>query len=466
MKYLSLFSGVGGFDSGLDAADMECVGQVEKDKTCLKVLSRHWPDIKKVSDVREVGSDTFVRPDCVCAGWPCQGNSVAGRRAGMADQRSGLWGEVVRVLAAFRPAVFLGENVPGILSVCGCHTCRSLKALQAMHAKKRGEKCDCPRCYAFAYRICDSQWWGLAQRRRRVFVVGCFGDWRRAAEVLFERESLPWDSPPSRETREGVAGTIAAGAHPGGFNGRDAETGNYAFTELGEGHSSFQETEISASFRGSGGGGVNANLIAHTLRAEGHDTSEAGTGRGVPLVAATLPASEGGVSSRMHPVIPVHASGCHNANSAGIGKAGDPMHAIDSTGDAAIAFAQNERDEVRAIGGNIARALPAQPGMKQQTYLAYAIQERAVSENITNGPQGKGYQEGTAYTLEARHHQQSVAGRTGVRRLTPTECERLQGFPDGWTEPHSDSARYRMLGNAVSVPVVYWIGKRIMEFSK
>lgn len=136
-----------------------------------------------------------------------------------------------------------------------------------------------------------------------------------------------------------------------------------------------------------------------------------------------------------------------------------------------VAFAQNTRDEVRLQGGDgrIAGALAAEPGMKQSTYLAYAIQERAVSENLAAGPQGSGIQEGVAYTLEARNKVQSVASQWAVRRLTPRECERLQGFPDGWTDvpyrgkPAADGPRYKALGNSMAVNVMRWIGWRIKE---
>lgn len=155
------------------------------------------------------------------------------------------------------------------------------------------------------------------------------------------------------------------------------DRGLVAYTELGEGHQTFRETDCASSFRGNGGGGIGANIVAHALRSEGADASEQGTRRGTPLVA-------------------------------------------------------------------------------------YAIQERAGAESEKDGPQGKGWKDGTAFTLEARHHVQSTASRYGVRRLTPKECERLQGFADDWTAGHSDSARYRMIGNAVAVPVARWIGERII----
>jgi len=99
--------------------------------------------------------------------------------------------------------------------------------------------------------------------------------------------------------------------------------------------------------------------------------------------------------------------------------------------------------------------------------VAYAIQERAVSENVDAGPQGKGWQEGVAFTMEARHHAQSVSCGMQVRRLTPTECARLQGFPDDYLDilyrgkPAADGPKYKALGNSWAVPVVRWIGERI-----
>lgn len=189
-----------------------------------------------------------------------------------------------------------------------------------------------------------------------------------------------------------------------------------------------------------------APIVAHSLRAEGHDASEDGTGRGTPLVF-----DERSVTSP------------HNRSACRPGDAVPTMHSSPLS-------------------------------------VAYAIQERAVAENLKCGPQSKGWQEEKAYCLESRHTPQTVAGfkrgqcakarsdsyqleqsptltstdsgtqqspgvqiGSTVRRLTPRECERLQGFPDDWTEGHSDSARYRMLGNAVAVPVATWIGRRILE---
>lgn len=387
LTFGSLFAGCGTFDLGLDRAGMRGVWQCEIDERCRSVLHRHWPDVPQHDDVRTLNVSTeFVRPQLIVGGWPCQGNSVAGRRAGMADERSGLWGEVKRVLREFSPQWFLGENVPGILSVNGGRDW--LAVLRDM--AELG--------YGFAYRVLDAQWFGVPQRRRRVFIVGCLGDWRRAAEILFERDSLPWDSPPSREARPRVAASITAGtssgsgvSKPGRRREDDVNTVvNCLDAHMGSGgpdDNAAQASHLIAAIRtantGANGHGIaidvshtldgaNGQCIAHTLRSEGHDASEDGTGRGVPLVAGTLQAN-------------------------------------------------------------------------------YGKKQGLDNQHIDGGCQ------------------MFAQTRSGVRRLTPRECERLQGLPDDWTrydatgKELSDSKRYHMIGNAGAVPVLEWIGRRIVE---
>lgn len=116
MKFLSLFSGIGGFDLGLERAGMECVGQVEKDEYCLAVLAHHWPAVKRVADIYDVTESDFGAVDLVCGGFPCQPFSLAGKRAGAGDHRY-LWPEMLRVIKAYRPSWVLGENVAGIVGV-------------------------------------------------------------------------------------------------------------------------------------------------------------------------------------------------------------------------------------------------------------------------------------------------------------------------------------------------------------
>jgi DNA (cytosine-5)-methyltransferase 1 len=191
-------------------------------------------------------------------------------------------------------------------------------------------------------------------------------------------------------------------------------------------------------------------LIAHTLRAEGFDASEDGTGRGTPLV-------------------PVHAFDTRQSD---VVQYGDRAGPLDTDGfSQAVAFAQNSRDEVRLQGGDgdIVGALAAEPGMKQTTYVAFSAKDHGADAGDT------------APTLRAMGHagshangggQVAVATPMAVRRLTPRECERLQGFPDDWTlipwrgrpaDQCPDGPRYKSLGNSMAVPVMQWIGKRIAE---
>jgi len=116
MKFISLFAGIGGFDLGLERAGMECVGQVEIDKKCQAVLSKHWPKVKRMGDIRYVKGTEFGTVDLICGGFPCQPFSTAGKRKGEADDRY-LWPEMVRVIAAIRPTWIIGENVAGIISM-------------------------------------------------------------------------------------------------------------------------------------------------------------------------------------------------------------------------------------------------------------------------------------------------------------------------------------------------------------
>jgi len=350
MTFGSLFSGIGGFDLGFERAGMECVWQVEINEQARRVLADHWPDVQRHDDVKTFNATIAVRPDLICGGFPCQDLSVAGKRAGLAGERSGLFYEFMRIVGEFAPEWVCIENVPGLLSSNGG---RDMGAVLGTLGQLG---------YGWSYRVLDAQWFGVAQRRRRVFIVGCLGDGRRAAEVLFESDCLPWDSAPSREAGKRVAASLTRGSGVGSNDpGRRRED--------------------------------DVNIV-QTLRAEGFDASEDGTGRGTPLIAATLNSGGNNGGFRTEP------------------------------GEHLVAFAQNQRDELRTM--DVAGALAAEPGMKQQTYAMQTM---------------------------------------GVRRLMPIECERLQGFPDNWTAGNSDSARYRMLGNAVCVSVAEWIGKRLMEAS-
>ena len=203
MRFGSPFTGIGGFDLGMERAGMTCKWQVEIDTTCQGVLARHWPQAQRYSDICEVRGDELESVDLICGGFPCQDVSVAGKRQGLAGERSGLWYEFHRLLAEARPQWAVIENVPGLLSSNGGRDFAViLRGLVELG-------------YGACWRVLDAQYFGVAQRRRRVFIVGSLGD-GRAAQVLFEPESLSGDSAPSREAGTQVAGSLMQGSSGSG----------------------------------------------------------------------------------------------------------------------------------------------------------------------------------------------------------------------------------------------------------
>lgn len=349
--FIELFAGIGGFSLGLERAGMECVGQVEIDRAARGVLSAHWPHVPRFEDVRAFGRKVFDGPvDLIAGGFPCQDVSLAGRRAGLAGKRSGLWWQFRRVVRELRPRWVLVENVPGLLSS---------REGQDFAVVVRGlVKCG----YCVAWRILDAQHFGLAQRRRRVFLVASLGS-GRAAEVLFEPVGLQRDPAPGRKTWEEVAGALGSCSARGGRRATDLD----------------------------GAGAYIAGALTNRV-----PTSDASCG------------SQGHILAHPDPAYTV---------SGGSGRFGSGREHQDT-----FVFSHGAGGDKRT---------------------------RIVRAGDYAGALGVGKQD-------------AVAGSFGVRRLTPLECERLQGFPPGWTEGQSDTARYRQLGNAVAVPVVEWIGRRLV----
>ena len=377
----SLFSGIEGFGLGFERAAIPIAWSCEIDKDARKVLAEHWPTTHCYPDVKELDG-TAPRVDVLCGGFPCQDLSVAGNRAGLAGERSGLFHEFMRVAGALAPRWVVIENVPGLLS---SQDGRDMGTVLGTLADLG---------YGWAYRVLDAQFFGVAQRRRRVFIVGHLGDAPRAASVLFEPESCDGDSAPSREARQAVAATL--GSRAGGSRTTDLD----------------------------GIGSYVCDGIPTPLGPVGPLTSRTGSLRG--------DAAEGGqyVACTVHGE---HSTAMTGRGDAAVAFPTDRVRSLDTTGGYAtnqggtiVAFSENQRGEVL---------------------------ETEISHQLTTG----GGKPGQGYPAVRQDMQ--------VRRLTPLECERLQGFPDGWTACLSDSARYRTLGNAVAVPVAEWIASRIYSTS-
>ena len=201
MRFVSLFAGVGGFDLGLEMAGHECVGQVEIDKHCQQVLAKHWPDVPRHDDVRTANEwadrvGLVGRTDLVCGGFPCQDVSVAGRRAGLAGERTGLFWDALSFASHVQARWVLLENVPGLLT---SNQGRDFGTV----ALALGDA-------GFDYlewRVLDSQFFGVPQRRRRVFIVASTSIPHRRP-LLTEPEVCEWNPPKVRTQGEEAAGTI------------------------------------------------------------------------------------------------------------------------------------------------------------------------------------------------------------------------------------------------------------------
>jgi DNA (cytosine-5)-methyltransferase 1 len=214
VRFVSLFAGVGGFDLGLETSGHICVGQVEIDKNARKILERHWPNVPKHDDVttaKEWANAIGLRGnvDLVVGGFPCQDLSVAGKRAGLAGKRSGLFFDALAFAESVEAKTIILENVPGLLS---SNQGRDFGQLLTELADAGFSNIE--------WRVLDSQFFGVAQRRRRVFIVASLGT-EPFKQILTERESSSRDSQESesqgKDTAGAVADRVGAGSRVGNF---------------------------------------------------------------------------------------------------------------------------------------------------------------------------------------------------------------------------------------------------------
>jgi len=419
MRFISLFAGVGGFDLGFERAGHECVLQVEKDQHCLEVLRRRWPNVPKMEDVRDVTKQSAPDVDMVIGGFPCQDVSLAGTRKGLdgGRSRSGLWFEFHRILRELRPRIAVVENVPGLFSSNGGNDFATI--LRGLSEQR----------YLSAWRVLDAQFFGVPQRRRRVFFVASLGD-GACAEILFERESVRRDTAKSRKTRPGAAGEPQG--RPGGV-----------------------EPVIADPLRSGGDG------LPPSPRTPGEVVynaySAADRIRGTEGVASTLSSEGGGTGAK---------TGLYCIDMGG-GKSGA---AVSATVTAKWA---------KQAGGPAGSASETDNCVIQDT--VGTLDKKCYGDRGDSSDADKMVIQDTAEPLAATltHHNYADRGnssdcsklitqsQTGaVRRLTPVECCRLQGFPDDWNDDQTDSQRYRQMGNAVCVTVAEWLGRRIAEYGE
>lgn len=400
------------------------------EKFPVAVLQHHYPDVPCHGDFTTIKDDEYGAIDLLVGGTPCQSFSVAGLRGGMDDDRGNLALEFLRLAQRKTPKWLVWENVPGVLSSKGGRDFGSFLGALAEIG------------YGFAYRVLDAQYFGVAQRRRRLFVVGYLGDWRRAAAVLFERESLLGNPAPSREEGEKVAPAVTTGppfSRTGNervecdaivpmVNGSHWDDPSNPHPTLNQSHNTggigASNQEV-FSQRGSG-------LVPMQLRVGVDPTNGAVTGE----VAATMTTGAGSSSGtgprvlECEAIVPVTGP-----LTAGMGRGPRGTEGVESN---------HVIPAVRTFSGN------------QESPVAGTLETTCHD-----------YSRADSFNMAVSH---AVASGLSVRRLTPTECERLQGFPDNFTQiPYRnkpaencpDGPRYKALGNSMAVPVMRWIGERI-----
>lgn len=460
----SLFSGAGGFDIGFCAAGFEPAWFCEIDPTARAVLERHWPSVPCYEDINTLDPAALTAVDVLIGGFPCQDVSVAGKRAGLAGNRSGLFWQMARIIEGLRPTWLVLENVPGLLSSDGPNDMGTV--LWAL-----GE-----RGYGWAYRVLDAQHWGVPQRRRRVFIVGHSGaDTRRAAQVLFESDRGEGDSAESSPERQELAYCLSASARGTGDGHGNAWNSTY-IADTVRSHPRPGSNSVGAiCFEDKGTNVGWSDDLAPTLRV-GADSK----GLFQPAVAATLRSRN-------------HAPG---VNEPGRGGEDDqnlivideqnaatvPMVGSLSTGGAHTNRGFAIANTIQASAGHHGHGIPrGDGGDNLVATLAHCLngsQERldgSVETFVTSLAEN---QRGELRTSDVSPALGAGGGKPGsresaawngatVRRLMPVETEALQGWPRDWTrwtadgKDLADGPRYRLVGNGVAAPVARWIAERI-----
>jgi len=341
MKYGSVCSGVEAATMAWHHMGWEPSFFSEIESFPCAVLKHHYPEVPLHGDFTTIGENDYEPIDLLVGGTPCQSFSIAGLRKGMADDRGNLALEFLKLAQRTRPTWVVWENVPGVLSSNGG---RDFGAFLGGLGEIG---------YGFAYRVLNAQYFGVPQRRRRVFVVGYLGDWRPPAAVLFERHSLSGHPAPSREAREETAKCLTAG-----------------------------------------------------------------------------------IAQR-----------------------------YDSETEKMICFEPRSPDGVPRISKDVCPTLNTMGGGQREPCVAFGINEQPdVAHCLRSGASKADKHESPTY----------VTNNAQVRRLTPVECERLQGFPDDFTKiPYRgkpvdkcpDGPRYKAMGNSMAVPVMKWIGERIEKIN-
>ncbi|HBT1986412.1 TPA: phage N-6-adenine-methyltransferase [Klebsiella pneumoniae] len=408
------------------------------------VLAERWPEVVNLGDMTKIAAAVRAgevqAPDVMVGGTPCQAFSIAGLRNGLSDARGQLTLSYVELANAIddkriergeEEAIFVWENVPGVLTshdnAFGCFLAGL--AGESCELEPSGGKWSHSGCVygpqrTIAWIVKDAQYFGVAQRRKRVFVVASARKGFDPGQVLFESEGVRRDTPPSREPQTAVAALTARGVGTCGADDNQAQAGHLlAF----------------------GGGNTGGNIdVAACLTAKGQR---------IDFEVETFAVH--GTQDPDKNLELAHTLGRNHGQENACIAFSYKDHGADASEDLSPTLRAGNSDNSNANGG--------QPP-------AICIQHASIGRHDDAGPQGKGWQEDVAFTMDSRASADAVQFGAQVRRLMPVECERLQGFPDShtlisWRGKEAtecpDGPRYRAIGNSMAVPVMRWIGERI-----
>jgi DNA (cytosine-5)-methyltransferase 1 len=439
VRYLSVCSGVEAASLGWHSLGWTPVGFSEIEPYPCRILADQFPHVKNYGDMTRYKEWDIDREsvDIIVGGTPCQAFSVAGMRKGMEDPRGNLALGFVGMVDFFRPEWVLWENVPGVLSSNGGRDFGSILGAFSELG------------YGWSYRVLDAQYFGVPQRRQRIFLVGhSSGDSRRAGKVLFESDCVRRHPSESRKTRQVTATATKTGTVSSKWaKGAGGPAGDEAYnlvTVMYDHHPNdsrvtgpVDESPTVAARWGTGGG--NTPLVQHAYRK-----------------------SRRAQSTEDHETW-VEDEVANTLNTFDLGDIRSTMLAVQP-----IALAENTIGRQPENGGN---GNGFTVGGPMYTLNATGVHGVAHTFKVRGGCEGggKGYlgQDNKAFTISTSQDQYLSVDMV-VRRLTPTECERLQGMPDGWAKApgkESDSGRYKAIGNSMAVPVMKWIGERIQKES-
>lgn len=498
LRYLSVCSGIEAASVAWKPLGFECAAMSEIAAFPRSVLQHHYPRVPLRGDFTEIEENDHGTIDVLVGGTPCQSFSINGLRGGLADDRGNLALEFLRLAARKRPRWLLWENVPGVLSSWSDDPDHPPQEEITPGIGDDGERWLCPTgfeivrqrndfdCflsgmaelgYGFAWRILDAQYirvqshaFAVPQRRRRVFVVGYLGDWRPPASVLFERESLRGHSAPRRETGAYIANALGTGFESrGGPSGMiDAAQGNHLLPIC---------EDVAKTMQSSDGGVGNDyhSVVAEPLTTSPYADRPGAESQLIPQVADPISSREQSTYShegkhmRLHNCIPYPANDtavpetslCLNAG--GMGRIDLETETLLACFDETQITDAEPRSTARPDSRNTL------PNNERPPTIAFEPRHR--------GDDGRGYDRPPSFSEEVGPtlngvKQPAIAEchvPTRVRRLTPVECERLQGFPDNYTlvqhrgKPAKDGPRYKALGNSMAVNVMRWLGERLQE---